>query len=374
MKKKILILGTSDFGGVTNYVASYINRINDFDFILTHDDSMNKNKIMELFPEAALMKIPHTYTFLSFYKTIKILNYKITYNKIDIVHAHTLRAGFLAAMCKLLSKNKIRLLYTGHGLRYTQKTKKVNRLIFKQIEKLVNSISDKVIFIRELDYLLAKEEKLVSPQKSNFIRTQLPPRKNDSVFFDIRAKFNISTPYVIINAASIYDLKNPDLFIEVAKRVIAKCNDFTFVWFGEGITRYEIIAKIEKLGLSNRILFPGAIDAKYMLNVFEQVNALLLTSKIETFSLAILEAYLTNTLVLSSDFNGVGEIIKDKETGFIFNMNNPNEASKAILEVFGNEDRLKKVINQGKSFFEKCFNNIDGFTNNHVQLYKQILK
>lgn len=374
MKRKILILGTSDFGGVTNYVSSYVKRIIDFEFIVSFDENMNKQAIKALFPKAKLTKIPQKYSGLTLLKSLIFLNRTVKTNKVRIIHAHTIRAGFLAALYKLIANRKIKLIYTGHGLRYTEKTNTLNKFIFKLIEKITNQISDRIIFIRELDFQLAENEKLVPSTKSVYIRTQLSRENIKSNNIDIRSKFKITTPYVIANAASIYDIKNPDLFVQIAQIIIDIRKDITFLWLGEGKTREKIVKRIEQLGLSRNIHFPGALDSQLMFNAFQQINGLLITSKTEVFPLVILEAYLTNTLVFSSNFIGVNEIIKNNQTGFIFDMHNPADAAKCILDAFSDLDNLENIVKTGKIFFEDSFNNMDQFVKQHAQLYKLTLR
>jgi glycosyltransferase involved in cell wall biosynthesis len=374
MKNKILILGTSDFGGVTVYVSSLVNRIRDFGFIIPVDDKVNVEKLRFFFPNALLIPSRLNFSYLSLLHNFKELDSIVNSNNIEVIHAHTLRAGSLVALYKFFYKSKVKLIYTGHGLRFTQKTNRLGKFIFRHIEKVTNRLSDKVIYIRKWDYKIALEMKLVTNDKAIYIKTQIEKKNIILEEFDIRSKFKINTKFIIANAGSIYDLKNPRLFIDIANLVLKETKDVTFIWFGDGDTRLSILKELDNKKMSGFIKFVGAVDSDLMPTVFQQVDGLLLTSKIETFPLVILEAYATNTLVFSSNYIGCSELVKDKRTGFVFNMNLAPEAASCILRSLSDETLRSKIIDNAAGLFESTFTNIDLFTKEHNDLYKIILQ
>lgn len=372
MKAKILILGTTEHGGVSVYVSSLIKRIEEFKFYAPIAPNMDKTNITNLFPNAVLVEINQNYSIKTIREILKTLNQIIKKNDINIIHAHTLRAGSLATIYRLIFRPNTKIIYTGHGLRYTQKNNWLTKKVFKFLECFTNTLSNKVVYIRESEYNLALKDKIVSPFKSVFIRTQIHREENKTKSIDIRSAFQIETQYIVANAASIYDLKNPDLFIKIARNVLIKNNNVTFVWFGDGLTIKEINKRLELENLSNKIKFVGAIKPDLMLNIFQQIDGLLLTSKIETFPLVILEAYLTKTLVFCTNFIGSSEIVKDKKTGFIYDMNNPENASNLILNNLLDPTISNKIVEQASDYFNDTYNNINKFVSQHIELYKSV--
>lgn len=374
MKNKVLILGTHDFGGVTVYVSDFVKSLNDYDFVIPVSKDININSVERFFPNALLIISKLDYSFLSLRKNFKMLKLILVNNNINIIHAHTLRAGAFAALAKFIYKNSFKLVYTGHGLRYTQKIGCLSKIIFRTIEKYTNSLSDKVIFIRKFDYDLALDLNLVSKEKAVYIRTQLAIKKKTDKVFDIRSNYDIKTKYIFANAASIYNLKNPDLFIDIAKIVLKETKEITFLWFGDGVPRNNLIKRLEFEKLSEFVKFVGAVELDLMPKVFNQIDGFLLTSKIETFPLVILEAYAYNVFVVSTNFVGYSEIIENKVTGVVFDMNDPFEAARNILKITFSQSQKINLLNNASEFVNSNFGNNKMFSEQHNDLYKNILK
>jgi glycosyltransferase involved in cell wall biosynthesis len=372
MKNKILILGTSEEGGVTIYVSNLIKKIKEFEFYIPISGNSNQTNLRSLFPYVSFVEINQNFSLRTLRATLNSLNRIIKSNNINIIHAHTLRAGSFAAIYKMFFQSQIILVYTGHGLRYTQKDKWVEKLIFKLIEKFTNFFCHKVIFIRESEYNIALKEKIVQTTKAEFIRTQILKKDNNTKKIDIRTKYHINTKYILANAASIYDLKNPDLFINIAKIILKKNSDVTFLWFGNGIEINNINDGLIFENLQQKIMFVGPVEPDLMLNIYSQIDGFLLTSKIETFPLVILESYLSKTLVFCTNFLGSNEIVINNETGFIFDMDKPNEAATKILDILLNPILSSRITEQATRFFNQNFNNYDKFVFEHLKLYRNL--
>ena len=371
---KILFIGTTDFGGVSSYVSTIIKNSKNIGFYLLKDNMMNESSLNSLYPNCTFINLPQNYSFFVFIKTLILLRNQIIKHEIDLVHAHTLRAGFQASMLKYFFCNKIKLVYTGHGLRYTQKKNYIISLIFMNLEKVTQSISDKVIFIRKTDFNISLKKRISESYKSIYIKTQISLPKESSQLIDIREKYNIKTKYIVLNAGSIYDIKNPNLFIEIAKKTLISSRDITFIWFGDGVSRLRLNQILKSEGLFDYIKFVGPISKEQMLSIYSQIDIFLLTSKVETFPTVILESFLSNKLVFSSNFKGVEEIISNGKTGFIYDFKNIDHTSKLIINLLNDKTKYKYITENAKQNFKDNFNNVSDFAKIHTQIYKQLVK
>lgn len=369
---KVLFIGTTDFGGVSSYVSDLIKNSNNIKFYLLKDSFMDESNLKDLYPNCTFIKFNQNYSFYFIRSVIRLRRHIIKSN-IDLVHAHTLRAGFQAAICKYFFCRKIKLVYTGHGLRFTQKKKYSNSLIFMFLERVTNLISDKVVFIREIDLNLSLTNKITSPSKSIYIKTRISPPIKSMKKIDIREEFDINTKYIVANAGSIYDLKNPELFIEIAKRTISLYKNITFIWFGEGDTRQRINQVLKAKGLTQYIKFVGPVKKELMLSVYSQIDVFLLTSKVETFPTVILEAYMFQKLVFSSSFKGVEEIIKNGKTGVVFDEINSQNIHKYLVELLHDRKSYNTISKKGFDFFQNNFSDVNEFAEIHTKIYKQLI-
>lgn len=96
--------------------------------------------------------------------------------------------------------------------------------------------------------------------------------------------------------------KDPFLWIRVCSRVLSMRPDATACWLGEGPLLAACEEMVEKLGLAGRIKFAGA--ASDMRQELASGGVLLMTSKWEGLSLALLEAMAAAVPVVSTDVSG----------------------------------------------------------------------
>lgn len=85
---------------------------------------------------------------------------------------------------------------------------------------------------------------------------------------------------------------------------------------GDGPCREELEALCAELGLQDHVRFVGWVCDKSAF--FSQIDIFAFCSLCESFPLVMLEAIQHGKPVISSDFNGVGDMIADDETGATF--------------------------------------------------------
>ncbi len=147
---------------------------------------------------------------------------------------------------------------------------------------------------------------------------------------DIRNKLNIPrSAFVVGTLTANADFnKAPDRVIEVAKQITNNNIYFVFSGLNEKNDRHELITNELLLnGLAKKFLFIEAVSNPIdYINMFDMY---FISSRVESFSLTMLEAGLMKTPVLSFDNNeGPCEILNNNVTGIL--VNNTKEAAEVI--------------------------------------------
>jgi glycosyltransferase involved in cell wall biosynthesis len=115
--------------------------------------------------------------------------------------------------------------------------------------------------------------------------------------------------------------KNPLLFVEIAKNIMAKSPDeLKFVIAGDGPDFDKVKNKIKNYGLENQVLLTRAID--YVPDLLNDTYILLVVSKTEGIPLVILEAMSMGVPVISTDVGAISEVVENNVNGFLINANN----------------------------------------------------
>jgi len=191
---------------------------------------------------------------------------------------------------------------------------------------------------------------------------------------NIRKRFYIKTPHVIIMVASASKNKDYDLLLDIAKHLAHKRDDITFLGVGGGSElerlknriRSEDIKNVKLLGKRNDVEEFCAIADIGLLFTNTEAHS-------EGISNAIIEYMAMGKPVITTDtLGGSYEIIEEGNSGFIISKNIENIANK-ISELLGNRKLMKQLGNKGKTIIHQKFS-IERMGSEYVTLYERLGK
>jgi glycosyltransferase involved in cell wall biosynthesis len=166
--------------------------------------------------------------------------------------------------------------------------------------------------------------------------------------------------------------KNPDIFIEVAKRFIEKGQrnlKVKFFVIGDGIMRDMVEKKIRHIN-SERIIYLGyqAKIAPFLCSA----DIFVLPSSVEGFPLSILEAMAMNVAVISSRVGAVPDIIEDGKNGMIVTPGSTTEIEERIETLLNDDMLLNRIKMESRLAVEEVYSSkILG--ENYDQMYREAL-
>ncbi|MCX6355562.1 MAG: glycosyltransferase family 4 protein [Candidatus Aureabacteria bacterium] len=119
--------------------------------------------------------------------------------------------------------------------------------------------------------------------------------------------------FIVSFMGRFWEEKAPDIFVEVIYR-LRNDDELFFVMAGDGPLLDETRSKVMHMGLEDRVLLPGIVDAKQLL---QHTNVLVLPSRIDGRPNAVLEALAMGVPVIASDIGGLPQMIRSGENGYI---------------------------------------------------------
>jgi glycosyltransferase involved in cell wall biosynthesis len=230
---------------------------------------------------------------------------------IELLHAHTLRAGLLATWAPYY--NRIPVVYTGHGLAYLHQSRAWKRLSFRGIEAFVSRSSRACVRIAPHEQVRALKDRVDGCANSHLIVTQLEHR----AFEELRQPAS-NDSLVAVTIATVEERKGLSFFLELARESLGAGRPYKFVWYGRGPLlehARSIARRIDPEGSS--ILFPGSIPRSEVPLVLAAADVFLLLSHAETLSLSLIEAGFAARATLVAPFGGVEDIIADPCQGIV---------------------------------------------------------
>lgn len=168
----------------------------------------------------------------------------------------------------------------------------------------------------------------------------------------IRKQYGIINKFVIgVSSWFHKERKGFDILFEAFSKLE---QEFCFLIIGIPTEKQqEVIHYAATFGISSdRLILPGFVDNIY--EYYKAMDAFVLPSRSEGFSLALLEAAAAGLPIIASNIPGNNEFIIHEQNGFLFDIKNPEELVEAIRIFFNDKTLAYKV---GKKASEDALEN-----------------
>ncbi len=309
-----------------------------------------------------VISISHEINTIGILKHIKEI---ILAGNYDLIHANLVHSIYYTAIVNIICKKKMPpLVLTEHST----DDKRRHWAIFKPIEKIVYSQYKEVISI--------------SNQTQNNLISWLHPRDigkfkviyngiNLDKFYNAKgySRTNKDFDYqqddfVLCLVGSFTPQKNHSTIIEVVKKLPS---NYKCLFVGEGPLLGEIKEKVSEENLNDRIAFWGYRND--IPEIMHSVDLVLVPSLWEGFGLVAAEAMASRTAIVSSNVQGLSEVVSD--CGIQVDPQDVNGFVDAIQKMKETEIReiyINKAVEQVKRFDVKEMANL------YLDIYSSIIK
>lgn len=278
----------------------------------------------------------------------------------DIVHVHLFPAQYWVVIAKILSFSKCKLIFTEHST----DNRRINNILLKRIDMIVYKFYNKIICIsddvKEILYrkIKIRDAKLliinngidinnISNQKS-YNREQFGFNKDD---------------FLIVMVAAFRKEKNHIDLIYSLKKLDSK---YKLVLVGGGSEKENIIKLVNKLNLTNRVLFTGITTE--VPRFIKMCNIGVLSSHWEGFGLSAIETMACGLPIIVSKVPGISKVIGS--SALYFENGDVNDLVLKI-KLLTDKDIYTDFQNRGKN--KARFYDIETTILNTIKLYNELL-
>jgi len=376
-KIKILFLDHTPFiGGAQLSLIDHLKTIDKEKFEVMFGCSVNAEKIGLTHD---LEKFGIKYKILSFTK-LKSLNPLVLYNlikdilevrnlikkeKFDLVFANTVRVHILSCLAALFTHAKV--IWFMQDFTFP---------LF--LFKILKYLSDKIVYISKATAVNYGEKVAANNIVyigSDFYKNQITEEqiKNKKIEWNVVDDKTITIGYV----GRLVEWKGADLLIKAVSGLVNEgINNIKCIIIGSGEGQKgnnEAYLKklVQENKLEDKVVFTGHRTDIFI--CMSALDALCLTSiKPEPFGLVIVEAMMAKTLVVATNDGGPVEIIKNGETGFLF-----EKKATSLIHVFkmaiSDFELRKKIIEKA---YNSAINNfsVKKMTEDFEKIYFDLLK
>jgi len=224
----------------------------------------------------------------------------------DIIHAHDW-TSYLAGVAAKKATGKPLILHV-HATAFDQAaSNNVDPEVFK-IEREAFELADCIITVSDFTKKILVEKHEVPSQRIDVVHNGCDshePQRHTPALSELRAQGK----KIVLYHGRITIQKGVDYFVAAARRVVDVDPNVIFVISGKGDMEAQIMNSVGSLGLSNNVIFAGALWYEERDRMYQSVDLVVMPSVSEPFGLVPLEAIQHGTPSLISRQSGVSEVI-----------------------------------------------------------------
>jgi len=167
--------------------------------------------------------------------------------------------------------------------------------------------------------------------------------------------WNLANKRVIGFIGSFYRYEGSDLLAEAFAKLADRYPQLVLVLLGGGEVESELRAQVQKLGLEQRVLLPGRIPHSRVPGVYALMEALIYPRRSMRLTelvtpLKPLEAMAMRKPVIASNIGGHRELLRDGETGLLFNPGDASSLAQSIARLLDDQLLRDHLAGQGREW------------------------
>ena len=294
--------------------------------------------------------------FLNYFKITQIAIFTthqiIKKENIDIVCFQDPVSSFFSILFLKARGINVKIIVETHG-DFIETLSLEKNLIFPNLYKK--------LFLIMAKYSIDKSDKIraVSSSTENQVLSidssksvvRFPAWVNFKDFENVKANLNSDNKFNILFIGSVTDRKKPHMIIDA----IFKLNDQNLHLSIVGPTpndKYltELKEIIREYDLETQVSFEGQVDRDKVKEFYSSSNLMILPSVSEGLARVIFESQVSSCPVLVTDAPGMGDIVIDGQTGYVFESNNLESLSSKIEFIKNNYEEVSAVGKNAKDF------------------------
>ncbi|MBI5622649.1 MAG: glycosyltransferase family 4 protein [Elusimicrobia bacterium] len=291
----------------------------------------------------------------------------------DVVHTHSSKAGVLGRLAARLAGVRA-VVHTYHGFGFHDFMPAPLRFLYSQLERAACKLAHRTVFVSRANVDYALRHGLVEPGAEVLIRSGIklsdyPARADKAAALSAAGLGGKSR--LVVSIGNLKPQKNPEAFLSLAQVLAPEFPDTGFLFVGEGPLRGRLEAAVAASGLAGTVSLPGwRRDAAVLLAA---ADVFVLTSLWEGLPRALLEAMATGLPCVCNATDGVTDVLKDGENGFLADPRDPASLASKVRRVLDDPALGRRLGEAARGSLSAEFD-IDHMVRQQEELYMELLR
>jgi glycosyltransferase involved in cell wall biosynthesis len=174
----------------------------------------------------------------------------------------------------------------------------------------------------------------------------------------------------VLGLGRVVEKKGFDLLINAFALVADDHPEVGLVIGGNGAARPGLLAQVQRLGLSDRVVLPGMLSRDEVAWAMHHAAVFVLPSRIEPFGIVVLEALSAGRPVIVSDRGGATEIVSDGKDGLVVDPFDSQALAAAIGRLLEDDGLRTRFTEAGRARVRDFA--WDAVTARYTALYQEV--
>jgi len=274
----------------------------------------------------------------------------------DVVHTHSSKAGILGRLAARRERVPI-VVHSIHGFGFGPHQSPAVRRAFLAAERIAAHWTTAFVAVSRRNLEEAVRLGLFGQDRGRVIRSgvDLAAFRSHAGGDAVREELRIpGAAPLVVQIACFKPQKAPERFVELAARVSHRVPEAHFLLVGDGELRAALERRRRESGLEDRLHLPGW--RRDIPAILDAATVVTLTSRFEGLPRVLVEALATGVPVVAMDVDGVAEVVRDGENGFLVGEGDVEALASRVAEVLrdrGLRERLAGATGRGLAEFER---------------------
>lgn len=154
----------------------------------------------------------------------------------------------------------------------------------------------------------------------------------------------------LVFIGALYDGKNPEIGIQLAKLLKEAGVPFELVYCGDGVMREELEMQTKEYGLEEQVVFLGNVSSEKVKEVVKQSHFLIFVSETEGWPKAVAESMFWGCVPFTSRVSCVPQMVGEQGERGVLVSKDPTEIFDKLQKLIADQREYQRMSNDGMSW------------------------
>lgn len=290
-----------------------------------------------------------------------------------IVHTHSSKAGMLGRWAARRARVPV-IVHTVHGWGHHDRQHPLVRRLYIALERRTAPVTDRLVVVSSLNRDKGLRDGIGTPAQYVTIRSAIDVQAFSGAVCDtaaLKEELGLRPGVPVVGTIGrLSPQKNPADFINVAAAVTAAGVPAQFLFVGDGPLKRAVQSRIEQAGLAQVVVLAGLRSD--IAQVLRCMDVFILTSLWEGLPRVIPQAMAAGVPVVANAVDGVCEVIRDGENGFMVAPGQVDRMSRLVTGLLADADQCRALARAGRNTAREHFS-LERMLAEIERLYEELL-